>query len=812
MPRLSYISSLAVFIFIILIALPGAAQAEWPDGGAAVCEEAGAQFNPAILETSDGGAIVAWADTRNGLHDIYAQRIDAWGRTLWTPGGVSVCVLDSLQSEPQIITDMAGGAIITWYDKRNGNWDVYAQRVDGEGAAAWSLNGVPVAVTSGDQRAPRIVSDGDGGAIIAWWDWRGADDDIYAQRLNSLGAPQWTTNGVAVSTASYPQLDITMIPDGFGGAVLAWDDYRDGSGYSDVYAQRINSSGAGLWTANGVALCVQPNSQWVTTLVSDGAGGAVATWYDYRGTYSDIYSQRVDGYGNPLWTINGELICGAVDDQKEPVSISSGEGAVIIAWIDERTGYREIYAQKINMAGTGAWTTDGEPVSAGPWQRSSVKLAFDELGGAIVTWADDRAGNSDVYAQRVNEEGSVMWPEDVSLCAASEDQMMPATIRDGAGGAIVTWSDMRTGGSDVYAQRVTRQGYWGYPCAEITLAADVPGDQGGQVWLEFSASRLDTWMSPQTDYYSVWRSIPLAAQIAAEGGMNFVDEMALDGGLTRLSGPNQANAELVGTAYFVSAEGAWQLIGTIDAHYLQLYGFLAQTARDSTSLDPAVEQYFVSAHGTSGVDWWDSFVAEGYSVDNLAPCMPGPVAPEYTGGTEIWIHWSPNAESDLHHYAVYRGTTPDFVPDETNRMGAGTDTSFVDVGYGYGSEYYYKISAWDIHENESLFALVTPEMIAGTPGAAPPRANALFQNAPNPFVTGTKIAFSLERTGHVRLSIFDAKGRLVRTLVDAERSPDLYTESWDGRDAKGRPAAAGMYFYRIETPGWSDVKKMTLAR
>ena len=136
----------------------------------------------------------------------------------------------------------------------------------------------------------------------------------------------------------------------------------------------------------------------------------------------------------------------------------------------------------------------------------------------------------------------------------------------------------------------------------------------------------------------------------------------------------------------------------------------------------------------------------------------------------------------------------------------------MDGGYGYGSEYYYKISAWDVHENEGLFALITPDMVAGVPGGNPPRANALFQNAPNPFTASTHITFSIDTATHVRLTIFDAKGRLVRTLIDAERSPDHYTELWNGHDNNGRSVASGMYFYRIETPDWNDVKKMTLAR
>jgi hypothetical protein len=89
---------------------------------------------------------------------------------------------------------------------------------------------------------------------------------------------------------------------------------------------------------------------------------------------------------------------------------------------------------------------------------------------------------------------------------------------------------------------------------------------------------------------------------------------------------------------------------------------------------------------------------------------------------------------------------------------------------------------------------------------------ALGQNAPNPFSSSTRISFRVGSESHVRLAVFDAKGRLVRTLVNGRRSPKLYIEEWDGRDAEGRALPSGTYFYHLVTPESKEVKKMTLAR
>jgi hypothetical protein len=101
---------------------------------------------------------------------------------------------------------------------------------------------------------------------------------------------------------------------------------------------------------------------------------------------------------------------------------------------------------------------------------------------------------------------------------------------------------------------------------------------------------------------------------------------------------------------------------------------------------------------------------------------------------------------------------------------------------------------------------------SAAPGTERPYANALYQNSPNPFSSTTRISFMLKVEGPVSLDVFDAKGRLVRELVKERRAPNRYVEDWDGRDGDGRKLPAGMYFYRLRLPGWTDVKKMAFTR
>ena len=84
--------------------------------------------------------------------------------------GVSVCAETADQGSAQVIANGAGGALVTWQDRRRGNYDIYVQRIDGSGAVQWTANGVKVGGGKGDQQVSSIVVDDAGGAIVAWTD------------------------------------------------------------------------------------------------------------------------------------------------------------------------------------------------------------------------------------------------------------------------------------------------------------------------------------------------------------------------------------------------------------------------------------------------------------------------------------------------------------------------------------------------------------------------------------------------------------------------------------------------------------------
>ena len=88
----------------------------------------------------------------------------------------------------------------------------------------------------------------------------------------------------------------------------------------------------------------------------------------------------------------------------------------------------------------------------------------------------------------------------------------------------------------------------------------------------------------------------------------------------------------------------------------------------------------------------------------------------------------------------------------------------------------------------------------------------LAQNAPNPCINATQIRYGIGRSARVRITVYDALGRKVRTLVDATQEPGEHTARWDGCNQRGERVTSGVYFYNMEAGGFAATRKMLVLR
>jgi hypothetical protein len=762
----------AILCLVIALGLPSPGRAQWRPDGVPVAALANAQNAVQMVGDGSGGAYLVWQDNRTPANagDIYMQRINSRGEPLWAEGGIAVASGTAIQKWPSICRDSYGYAAVAYIEGS----DVRLQRVSQYGDLVWGAGGVVVYASAIYPGAPSVVAGSAGSSIIGWIDERSGDPNVYAQRVTALGAISWNAHGVVICNAANDQGEMQMIADGAYGAIFTWEDNRDLANLP-IYAQKINSTGTVQWLANGVRLSTTDTWMYLPKIVSDGAGGAIVVWYDMRnGADNDIYAQRILSAGTRAWVSAGLPVCASPGEQTNPDITTDGSGGALVAWADARTNppYTDIYAQRLNSSGAPQWGVNGLSVSDPAGSQRQPVIVSDGVGGAIVAWTDQLYGTAyDIRAQRIDGAGAPQWlMQGENVCTAPLNQSGLQIISDGDEGAIMSWGDDRTAanGTDVYAQRMEKWGYWGYPCPLNPAGADVPHDQGRTVLLTWDASYLDAYPEEFVTRYVIWRSTD-------------------------------------GTTYAP--------IDSIDAYYLDAYQFAAPTTADSGSLGEAPHWFKIRANTFASPYWWESKIVRCYSVDNLSPAPPIALAAERMhdpGGLKLT--WAANAEPDVAHYAVYRGASGDFAPGAGNLVASPAEASYFDGEWRWDSGYYYKVSAIDANGNESGYALLAPDNLTGDETPDAPLATYLAQNFPNPFNPATRIEFGLKAPANVSLRIYDAAGRVVRVLAEGGRPAGTYAELWDGRDNGGRAVASGIYFYRLDAGTFTRTHKMVLLK
>jgi hypothetical protein len=518
MRNLGSINALLVIIAALSLTIdPRPAMAAWPAFGRAISAAPGSQDDAMAATDGAAGAIVTWVDAASGVVDLFAQHVLASGELdpAWPSGGRALLTDPSTlpgpsgsQVFPVIVSDGAGGAIVAWQDGRSlAGTDVFAQHVlaNGQIDGRWPANGTALCTFTGNQTSLAIASDGAGGALVTWMDGRSPATgiDIFAQHVLVSGEvdPDWKTDGAAVCTAPGRQARPQIDADGAGGAIVTWEDPRSSVTSFDIYAQHMLSSGLAdlAWPTDGQALCTAPGGQLLPTIVSDGAHGAIVSWTDNRDPTPHIFAHHILASGalDRAWPVNGLVLVTAPIEQQLSILVSDGAGGAIVSWQDQRSGVHNMYAQHVRVTGVvdAGWPINGIALSSRPTEQNGAVIVPDGAGGAVVTWQD---GGTDIFAQHVLASG-VLDPAFPTagqpVIALPSVENKPSMVAAGGGsGAIITWTDFRSGSSDIDAlQLLTVVATAGVddpgPSREVLLAAPRPNPARGSLALRFTLPR-----------------------------------------------------------------------------------------------------------------------------------------------------------------------------------------------------------------------------------------------------------------------------------------------------------------------------------
>jgi hypothetical protein len=411
---------------------------------------------------------------------------------------------------PGTTGDNSGGAIVTYavYETLT-EQDYYVQRISPAGDFLWGERGVLIGSTGNGLPWSEAVSDGSGGAIVTWSEClpevQGEPPSCqsYVARIDAEGDVQWQWGGEGVEIDS-------VIADGAGGIIMGVL-----AGDMKPSLVKIDSEGNLPWGEDGVSVGLWPERS--DEMASDNSGGVIVVESTFHGS-DTVYAQRVDSQGNILWQPGG--VQAYTGSAEEAQVVSDGASGAIIAYMrdipcEDGVGFcdSDIYAQRIDAEGSVLWGPDGVPICTESAVVQNPQIVDDGAGGAIVFWANERG----VCAQRVDADGHKSWDEDVELLATSYYSL----VSDGFGGAISVWYG--GGGISAAAQRIDSTGreLWGPDGTTLTFRdLYLPGavsDGCGGVLISWSADvKFRHYEVSDVSYY--------VQRVDADGNLPWGDE------------------------------------------------------------------------------------------------------------------------------------------------------------------------------------------------------------------------------------------------------------------------------------------------
>lgn len=354
------------------------------------------QNNASIAALADGGWVVTWQSSHEGLMDVYQQRYTAAGARVGGEVLVNTNTTDD-QWAPSTTALADGGWVVAWTSRATDTGEIRLQRFDSAGAKVGAEVEVNTYTTSYQTRAA-VTTLADGGWLVTW-ESEGQDGQfggIYQQRYSSAGAEVGAETRVNTTTANVQQIpSVTALAD--GGWVVTWESFDSVDG-TDVWQRRYDATGAAVGGEARVN-AVLADERFQTTVTALEDGGWVVAWASHLqdGSGTAIYQQRFGANGAAVGTetlVNTTTAGG----QQTPCVTGLRDGGWVVSWESWNEGSTdaEIYLQRYDAAGALVGGETPVNVTTSGLQISSTVTALAD-GSWVVAWESGEDGGMNTY-------------------------------------------------------------------------------------------------------------------------------------------------------------------------------------------------------------------------------------------------------------------------------------------------------------------------------------------------------------------------------------------------------------------------------
>jgi hypothetical protein len=231
-------------------------------------------------------------------------------------------------------------------------------------------------------------------------------------------------------------------------------------------------------------------------------------------------------YAQVQWQDDGIPIRQGVNIEWFRSAASLEDGSVVYTWSDTRRGDRDIWAQRIDNTGNLLWGGEGVLVN-GEINRQEDPVVIDAgEGEVIIAWVDFRNEQAgDIYAQKIDSNGNLVWDNaGIPLCLAAGIQLTLNIVNDAEGGAYIIWEDSRNpGGTDIFGTHINSAGEivegWAEDGNPIAQAAGIQNEH--TFWEDGTGGAVVAWhdtRNPDNENLYMQRIAPDGTLLWDEGG------------------------------------------------------------------------------------------------------------------------------------------------------------------------------------------------------------------------------------------------------------------------------------------------------
>lgn len=355
---------------LVTVPLPeGGCGEDWT--GSTLVSQASGGLYPAVIAWTGGVYGVAWADFRNGSWDVFYRSVGAAGVPL--TGDATIATGASASQMPSIA--WSGAELgIAWYDDRDGNYEIYFNRLSPLGVAA----GPDTRVTANASFSanPKLAWSGSEYGVV-WNDNRDGNWEVYFRRISAAGVALGVDSRITSSSSYSYADDLAWSGNGYG---VTFIDNRDGN--DEVFFNRIAPGGFPM----GADLRVSPTpaiSSW-SSLAWSGSEYGVA-WHDVRDGNYEIYMNRISAAG-ALLGADVRVTTSAATSYLPALEWTGAEWSLV--WLDNRNGSYDLFGASLDAAGGKLGSDRTLVVSAHTEDNPEIAVGGRGLG---VVFDDDEA-------------------------------------------------------------------------------------------------------------------------------------------------------------------------------------------------------------------------------------------------------------------------------------------------------------------------------------------------------------------------------------------------------------------------------------